>query len=103
MGTDAIVIEPTTKRDQVLAIVIDRIARTGVCPSYEEIGRAMVPQVGKSRAQQLVAQLIRRGDIMREPGARRGIQLRDMARCQDLIGRSAFKRLPYLPLILTGD
>ena len=109
----------TCRRDEVLAILVDRITRTGSCPSYEEIGRALVPTVGKSRAQQLVAQLIRRGDIVRDPGSRRGIQLRDVSRCREIITRAlhdrgwsqagdileparpyTFEQLPYLPLIV---
>lgn len=107
------------RRDEVLAIVVDRITRTGSCPSYEEIGRALMPNVGKTRAQQLVAQLIRRGDIVRDPGSRRGIQLRDVSRCREVITRAlqdrgwsqagdvieptrpyTFEQLPYLPLIV---
>ncbi|WP_084215148.1 hypothetical protein [Sphingomonas sp. Ant20] len=109
----------SSRRDEVLAILVDRITRTGSCPSYEEIGRALVPNVGKSRAQQLVAQLIRRGDIVRDPGSRRGIQLRDVSRCREIITRAlqdrgwsqagdvieparpyTFEQLPYLPLIV---
>ena len=81
MGTNSDEVEQTPRRDEVLAILVDRITRTRVCPSYEEIGRAMKPQVGKSRAQQLVAELLRRGDIMREPGSHRGIQLCDVGLC----------------------
>jgi len=109
----------TCRRDEVLAILVDRITRTGSCPSYEEIARALVPNVGKTRAQQLVAQLIRRGDIVRDPGSRRGIQLRDVNRCREIITRAlqdrgwsqaghvfeparpyTFEQLPYLPLIV---
>ncbi|RYF11171.1 MAG: hypothetical protein EOO77_20005, partial [Oxalobacteraceae bacterium] len=76
------------RRDEVLAILVDRITRTGVCPSYDDIARAMVPQIGRSRAQQLVQQLIRRGDISRMPGSRRGIQLCDVGRCRQMIERA---------------
>lgn len=105
------------RRDEVLAILVERITRTGVCPSYDEIARGMVPQVGRSRAQQLVQQLIRRGDISRTPGSRRGIQLCDVGRCRQMIERAlldrgwlqassevtspyTFEQLPYLPLIV---
>lgn len=113
--------EQSPRRDEVLAILVDRVTRTSGCPSYEEIGRAMVPQVGKSRVQQLVVQLIKRGDIMRDPGSRRGIQLCDVGRCRELIELAlqergwhnvapaarhepaspyTFDQLPYLPLIV---
>jgi len=105
------------RRDEVLAILVDHITRTGVCPSYDDIARAMVPQVGRSRAQQLVQQLIQRGDISRAPGSRRGIQLCDVVRCRQMVERAlldrgwlqarrevanpyTFEQLPYLPLIV---
>ena len=105
------------RRDEVLVILVDRITRTGVCPSYDDIARAMVPQIGRSRVQQLVQQLVRRGDISRTPGSRRGIQLCDVDRCRRMIERAlldrgwlqassdaanpyTFEQLPYLPLIV---
>lgn len=109
--------DQSRRRDEVLAILVERITRTGVCPSYDDIARAMVPQVGRSRVQQLVQQLIRRGDIARAAGSRRGIQLRDVGRCRQMIGQAlldrgwlqansevaspyTFEQLPYLPLIV---
>jgi SOS-response transcriptional repressor LexA len=112
-------VDHSRRRDEVLAVLVERITRTGSCPSYGEIGRALVPNVGKSRVQQLVAQLIRRGDIVREPGSRRGIQLRDVDSCREIIAQAlqdrgwvkaddliepgrpyTFEQLPYLPLIV---
>lgn len=111
MDTEAIEISKAPRRNEVLAILVDRIMRTRICPSYEEIGRAMIPPVGKSRVQQLIDQLVKQGAITREPGSRRAVQLCDDASCRDALDGamleisrpSALERLPYLPLIVTAS
>lgn len=79
------VIPPPPRREEALAYIVDRIARSGTSPSYEEIGRAMVPRVGKTRARQLVEQLIAVGVIERDLGSQRGIRIRDLVRCRAMI------------------
>lgn len=94
------------RRDEALAYIRDRIGRAGVCPSYEEIARAMEPRIGKTRAKQLVDQLIERGVISRDPGSRRGIQVHDLAPRRHVVDRPpppapcTFEQLPLLPLIV---
>lgn len=106
------------RRIEALAYIIERIQRTGTSPSYGEIGRALRPEVDKSRARQLVDQLVLLGVIERPPASRRGIRIRDLVRCRELIDEalgqkgwhhskalgslqppSTFEHLPVLPLI----
>ena len=108
----------TPRRIEALAYIIERIHRSGTSPSYGEIGRALRPKVGRSRACQLVDELVAIGVIERPPASRRGIQIRDLQRCRELIndalGRDGwhrskalgsleppctFEHLPVLPLI----
>lgn len=65
------------RRDQVLALIIERIARSGTSPSYPEISRAL--SISETRAKQLVAQLIKLGAVERTPGEVRGLRVRDVA------------------------
>jgi SOS-response transcriptional repressor LexA len=106
------------RRIEALAYIIERIQRSGTSPSYGEIGQALRPQVDKSRARQLVDQLVALGVIERPPASRRGIRIRDLHLCRqmidDALGQkgwvhakplghlehpSTFEHLPVLPLI----
>ncbi|RSU46327.1 hypothetical protein [Sphingomonas sp. S-NIH.Pt15_0812] len=99
---------------------MERIERTGTSPSYGEIGRGMRPRIKGTRVRQLVDQLVARGLIQRDIGARRGIYIRDAHRCRvviaDALGRQGWchahplsnlivhpcanEQLPMIPLIL---
>lgn len=106
------------RRIEALAYIIERIQRSGTSPSYGEIGRALRPTVVPSRARQLVDQLVALGVIERPPASRRGIRIRDLQRCREMIDEalghtgwvhskalgvlehpSTFEHLPVLPLI----
>jgi SOS-response transcriptional repressor LexA len=107
------------RRVEALAFIIQRIRGSGTAPSYGEIGRAMNPQVQGSRARQYVEQLVKLGVIARHPASRRGIMIRDHARCRQLIDEAlgaqgwyhaaelgelepphcTIEQLPVLPLI----
>lgn len=65
------------RRDQVLAFIIERIARFGVSPTYDEISAEI--SVSPSRAKELVAQLIERGIVEKTPGGQRSLRVRDVA------------------------
>ena len=65
------------RRDQVLAFIIERIARFGVSPTYDEISNEI--DVSPSRAKELVAQLIERGIVEKTPGGQRSLRVRDVA------------------------
>lgn len=73
------------RRVEALAFIIGRIRSGGTSPSYGEIGRAMNPQVDRGRARQYVDQLVKLGVIDRDPGAQRGIRVRDLGACCALI------------------
>lgn len=66
----------TLRRDQVLAFVIEQIARHGLPPTNSEIARAL--SISVTRAKHLVGQLVEGGVIERTPGSVRGLRVRDM-------------------------
>ena len=80
------------RRDQALAYIVERIARTGTSPSFEEIGRALA--VSATRANELVGQLIERGVIEKTPGAQRSLRVRDMAHSRGALDQ-ALRRLGW--------
>lgn len=117
MGVHSPVAGPP-RRVEALAYIVQRIQRTGISPSYGEIGREMRPPVGKTRVSDLVDELIELGVIGRPPASRRGIQIRDLVRCREMIDEAlgfegwshakplgpleppcTFEHLPFLPLI----
>lgn len=73
------------RRIEALAYIMQRIDRSGISPSYGEIGRAMRPRVKGTRVAQFVEQLVRLGAIERDIGSRRGIRILDAALCQRMI------------------
>lgn len=106
------------RRIEALAIIVERIQRSGTCPSYGEVAKAMRPPVDRSRVPRLIDQLVRLGAIARPPASRRGIVIRDLQLCHELIDQalgqqgwrhskalgcleqpSTFEHLPILPLI----
>ncbi|KTT72633.1 hypothetical protein NS334_08550 [Sphingomonas endophytica] len=90
---------------QVLAIIVERIARSGVSPCYEEIGRLMVPPISKTRVKQHVDKLVYFDRVLdREAGAQRASRIRDLDRCREMIEnelgeRGWFHARPLGPLI----
>ena len=74
------------KRDQVLAFVIERIAKSGTSPSFDEIGRAL--RVSNTRAKELVAQLVQLGLIEKTPGAQRSLKVCDVSKSRSLLDQS---------------
>lgn len=77
-----------------MAYIITSIRRMGSCPSYGEIGKAMIPPVKGSRAAQYVDQLVKLGVIERALASRRGIRIRDFDGClrmiHDALGAQGF-------------
>lgn len=71
------------KRDQVLAFIIERIARSGTSPSFDEIGHEL--QISSTRAKELVGQLIERGIIEKTFGAKRSLRVRDVSGSRNLL------------------
>ncbi len=83
------------RRDEALAIIIERIARDGVPPTEDEIGLAMRPKVSRARARQLVDQLVVDGDIEKRPGGQRNIRVLDVAHARALLEQAA-RRLGWV-------
>jgi SOS-response transcriptional repressor LexA len=65
------------RRDQVLAYVVEWIARWRTSPTFADIGRGL--DMSESRAKQLVKQLVQRGVLEQTPGAARSLRVRDVA------------------------
>ncbi|WP_296222732.1 hypothetical protein [uncultured Sphingomonas sp.] len=81
------------KRDQVLAFIIERIARSGTSPSYPEISNEL--KVSERRAKELVGQLIERGIVEKTFGAKRSLRVRDVAGSRNLL-EDVMRRLGWL-------
>ncbi|MGY2732369.1 LexA family protein [Sphingomonas sp. UYP23] len=71
------------RRDEALAFIIERIARNGTSPTFEEISTKL--GVSPTRAKQLVAQLIKRGDVEKRLGGVRSLRVRDVAGSRNLL------------------
>jgi SOS-response transcriptional repressor LexA len=118
MGAQARSPTSSPRRIEALAYIIERIQRSGTSPSNGEIGGALRPTVSSSRARQLVDELVALGVIERPLASRRGIRIRDLQRCRELIDEAlgqkgwhhskalgalqapcTFEHLPLLPLI----
>lgn len=74
------------RRDQALAFIIDRIVRSGICPTSREIGDAL--GVSDARAKELVDQLVERRLIDKVPGGVRNLRVRDVALCRSMLEQS---------------
>ncbi len=83
----------SSRRDEVLAYIIDQIVRYGICPSYDEIGRHLA--ISRTRSRQLVQQLVAIGAIERLLGAKRGFRVVDMAISRNMLG-DALQRLGWV-------
>jgi hypothetical protein len=73
------------RRNEALAIIVERIVRYGTSPCYAEIGRSMRPPIGKTRVRELVDELVELRLVDRAPGAQRGIYIRDLNQCRAII------------------
>lgn len=71
------------KKDVALAFIVERIARSGVSPSYGEIAHAL--KVSKKRVGELVDQLVADQVIDRTPGSHRGLRIRDVGQARQLL------------------
>ena len=82
MGAELQAAAAPLRRAEALAFIIERIIRTGTSPSSGDIGRAL--KVSRTRAQQLVEQLIGEKVLERTPGSR-SLRIRDLAHCRHII------------------
>lgn len=81
------------RRDEVLAFIIAQIARYGIAPTFDEIGHHI--GTSKSRARQLVGQLVDRGVIEHTPGTQRSFRVVDVAASRDML-RLTLQRLGWI-------
>lgn len=78
----AVIVAPP-RRNEALAFIIQQIIRTGISPSSGEIARAL--NVSRTRAQQLVDQLVREKVLENTPGSPRSLRIQDLAQCRQII------------------
>lgn len=71
------------RRDQALAFIVDRIVRSGISPTSGEIARAL--NVSRTRAQQLVDQLVREKVLENTPGSPRSLRIHDLDQSRHII------------------
>jgi hypothetical protein len=82
MGVQGAITAEAPRRTEALAYIIERIVRSGTSPSSGDIGRAL--GVSRTRAQQLVDQLIVEKVLGRAPGSR-SLQVIDMTYSRHII------------------
>lgn len=82
MGIET-VITAVPRRYEALAFIIERIVQTRTSPSYDEIADAL--KVRKTRARELVEQLIAEGLIQRQVGRQRSFIVRDLTRSRTIL------------------
>lgn len=75
------------RREDALAFIVDELASKGASPTYEELAKAL--GVSKTRARQLVDQLIALGVLEKVPGALRALRIRDVVRARQLLAEFA--------------
>jgi SOS-response transcriptional repressor LexA len=71
------------RRDEVLAFLVERIARTGICPTIADVAAGM--ELSNARVRELVGQLVERGIIEKTPGAQRNLRVRDVAHSRSIV------------------
>lgn len=80
------------RRHDALAFIIERIGRTGISPTLDEIGQHL--KVSKPRARELVDELVDRGMLERRVGLQRNLVVRDLAGCR-LVLEDVLRRLGW--------
>lgn len=71
------------RREELLAFIVERLARGQACPSYAEMGSAI--GVSSTRARQLIDQLVRDGVIRRTTGLQRNLVICDVTYCRQIV------------------
>lgn len=71
------------RREELLAFIVERLARGQGCPSYLEMGQAI--GVSETRARQLVDQLIAVGVVRRTAGLQRNLVICDVTQCRAIV------------------
>lgn len=82
MGTQT-AIAAVPRRYEALAFIIERIVQSGTSPTFDEIADAL--GVRKTRARELVEQLIGEELVERVLGKQRSFRVRDVAQSRNLL------------------
>lgn len=81
------------RREQVLAFIVESLARDGRSPSVREIARAL--EIGNTRVKQLIGQLVEAGQLEKRPGTHGGLVVRDVAGARVLV-KEALRALGFI-------
>lgn len=98
LGTTSVTAPP--RRYEVLAQIIECIARDGVPPTYDEIGAAL--EISATRVRQLVDQLLADGDLTRTAGSQRNLRVRNSAASRERL-LEVLRRLGFTPSAPMGQ
>jgi hypothetical protein len=88
------------RRDELLAFLVEQLARARGCPSYKEMGIAV--GVSETRARQLVDQLVKIGIVGRTPGLQRNLVIRDVTHAREIVVE-AFRRIGGMAAAPLGE
>ena len=88
------------RREEVLAFIVERLARGQGCPSIKEIGEAV--GVSETRARQLVEQLVKAKIIGRTAGLQRNLVVRDVTHAREIVVE-VFRRIGGMAAAPLGD
>ncbi len=88
------------RREEVLAFIVERLARGRGCPSYKEIGEAV--GVSQTRARQLVDQLVAAKVLERTAGLQRNLVVRDVTHAREIVVE-VFRRIGGMAAAPLGD
>lgn len=87
------------RRYEALAFIVDQIARTGICPTQDEIAISL--GVSKARVKELIGELIAEGLLEKTPGGVRSLRVRDVARARQVL-ELALRHLGYAAAVPMG-
>jgi DNA-binding MarR family transcriptional regulator len=88
------------RREEVLAFIVERLARGRGCPSYKEIGEEV--GVSQTRARQLVDQLVNAKVLERTAGLQRNLVVRDVTHAREIVVE-VFRRIGGMAAAPLGD
>lgn len=88
------------RRYEALAFIMERIVSNGTSPSFEEIGIEL--RVSKTRARQLVDELIDEDLIVRPVGRMRSFRVKDVAGSRNILVQ-ALNRLGWVDAVPLGN
>lgn len=71
------------RREELLAFIVERLARGQGCPSQLEMSEAL--KISETRIRQLVDQLIAKGVVRRTPGSQRNLVICDVTQCRAIV------------------